>query len=269
MVSKTSPQKSQSVAELLQPIDVKTHPLVKITAVLCMGISTIFFPSLWLGASFLIIIIIVSLPCHLIKGIFKLFCGFGLPLVIMLVFIQGGFADGNKTLIVNILGFNLWLEGTLHALRITSAILVFLTSFYIFNSTTPPIIFVRSLQQIGVPQKVNYLILASLNVVPQMQRKMAIIKQAQAARGLSTRGNIIKRCKAFIPLLGPVVMSSLTDSLERGITLETRGFGLKGVRVTHLRKLPFRRRDFWLLLGTITFFIITIVLTVLWNEVWR
>ena len=34
------------------------------------------------------------------------------------------------------------------------------------------------------------------------------------------------------PLLGPVVMSSLTDAQERGMTLETRGFGIKGVKLT-------------------------------------
>ena len=54
---------------------------------------------------------------------------------------------------------------------------------------------------------------------------------------------VIARIKAYIPLLGPVVMSSLTDAQERGMTLETRGFGITGVKQTSYVKVSWNAAD--------------------------
>ena len=59
-----------------------------------------------------------------------------------------------------------------------------------------------------------------------MKRRMATIQEAQVARGLDMGGGIISRVRATVPLLGPVVMSSLADAEERSMTLETHGFHL-------------------------------------------
>ena len=120
----------------------------------------------------------------------------------------------------------------LYAAKVVVSLLVFLGSFYIMNKTTYVGAMVSALTSGGLSAKVGYLVLASLNVVPQMQRRMAVIQEAQSARGLDASGGVIARIKAYIPLLGPVVMSSLTDAQERGMTLETRGFGITGVKQT-------------------------------------
>ena len=105
--------------------------------------------------------------------------------------------------------------------------------------------------------------MASLNVVPQMQRRMAVIQEAQEARGVETGGTIFARVKAYIPLLGPVVMSSLTDAQERGMTLETRGFGMKGVKQTSYVEVRTTKRDKGVNIFLALFFIITVAVTVL------
>ena len=117
-------------------------------------------------------------------------------------------------------------------LKIVGTLLTFLGSFYLMSTTTYTGKLVAALTASGMNPKVGYLILASLNVVPQMQRRMSVIQEAQNARGVETKGTMMSRLKAYIPLLGPVVMSSLTDAQERGMTLETRGFGIKGVKPT-------------------------------------
>lgn len=105
---------------------------------------------------------------------------------------------------------------------------VFLGAFYLTNKTTHMGRLVAALTQIAVPSKIGYSILASLNVVPQIQRRIAVIEHSQHARGLETNGGLISRARIFLPLLGPVVLSFLTDSQERGMILETRGFGIRG-----------------------------------------
>ncbi len=109
----------------------------------------------------------------------------------------------------------------------------------------------------------GYLILASLNVVPQMQRKLKIIQEAQNARGVEISGKLISRMKAYIPLLGPVVMSSLTDAQERGMTLETRGFGVKGVKQTCLIQLTKSKADTILRVLLVLFFIVVVITTII------
>ncbi len=63
----------------------------------------------------------------------------------------------------------------------------------------------RSLRWGSAPRS-GYLVLASLNVVPRCNQRMAVIQEAQSARGLDASGGVIARIKAYIPLLGPVVM---------------------------------------------------------------
>ena len=54
-----------------------------------------------------------------------------------------------------------------------------------------------------------------------------MIADAQRSRGMETEGNMLVRIKAFLPLISPVVMSSLINTRERAIALEVRGFGRK------------------------------------------
>lgn len=221
----------------------RLNPLDKLAAVLCLGISVMVFPSLWFGVAILASLFIVSTVARLARPFATLMLSFGVPITIMLVFIQGGFSERNKTALAQIGPLTLGLEGTLYALRIILTVLVFLGSFYIMNKTTAPSKLVAALSSTGMPAKAGYLILSSLNVVPQMQRRMGIIQEAQAARGLSTGGGVISRMKAYVPLLGPVVMSSLSDAQERGMTLETRGFAIKGTRRTSYVEVPYTGRD--------------------------
>lgn len=76
----------------------------------------------------------------------------------------------------------------LYAAKVVVSLLVFLGSFYIMNKTTYVGAMVSALTSVGLSAKVGYLVLASLNVVPQMQRRMAVIQEAQSARGLDASG---------------------------------------------------------------------------------
>jgi energy-coupling factor transport system permease protein len=57
------------------------------------------------------------------------------------------------------------------------------------------------------------------------------IQQAQRARGLETEGSLLRRSRAYLPLMLPLVLSSLVATQERAMALEVRGFGMRVQRV--------------------------------------
>lgn len=239
------------------------NPMTKILAVFSLGLGTLIFPNSWLGLGVIVLLFFVAGSAKMLKEFAKIMFGFGIPITVMLMFIQGCYSPKNVTFIADFGFAKVGLEGVLYAAKIISTLLVFLGSFYIMNKTTYTGKLVAALTATGLPPKAGYLVLASLNVVPQMQRRMSVIQEAQSARGVETGGGIIARVKAYIPLLGPVVMSSLTDAQERGMTLETRGFGITGVKQTSYVEVTKSTADKVLKFILILFFAAVIVLTIL------
>lgn len=219
------------------------NPITKIITIFTLGISSMVWPDPCLGIAFIVVLFVVAIIARIVVPYVKLMFGFGIPMTLMLMFIQGLYSPSNKTFIADFGFAKLGLEGMIYAGRVVVTVLVFLGSFYIMNKTTYIGSMVAALTGIGLPAKIGYLVLASLNVVPQMQRRMSVISQAQSARGLKMSGSAIGRLRALIPLLGPVVLSSLTDAQERGMTLETRGFGINGVKRTSIVEVQWRVYD--------------------------
>ncbi|PLS25439.1 cobalt ABC transporter [Bifidobacterium imperatoris] len=210
----------------------RLNPITKIVAVFALGLCALAWPDFTLGLILVVLLFVAAVLARIQTDFAKIMFGFGIPVTIMLMFIQGLYSPKNHTVLMDFGFAQLGLEGVLYAAKVVVSLLVFLGSFYIMNKTTYVGSMVAALTSVGLSAKVGYLVLASLNVVPQMQRRMAVIQEAQSARGLDSSGGIISRIKAYVPLLGPVVMSSLTDAQERGMTLETRGFGIVGVKQT-------------------------------------
>lgn len=144
------------------------NPMTKILAVFSLGLGTLIFPNSWLGLAVIILLFFVAGNAKMLKDFAKIMFGFGIPITVMLMFIQGCYSPKNVTFIAD-LGFaKVGLEGVLYAAKIVSTLLVFLGSFYIMNKTTYTGKLVAALTASGLPPKAGYLVLASLNVVPQM-----------------------------------------------------------------------------------------------------
>lgn len=83
---------------------------------------------------------------------------------------------------------------------------------------------VSSLEKARIPKKVTFVISATIQLVPQMTKLSQTISDAQRARGIETEGSVLVRMKAFIPMMGPLVLTSIQQTDERVLTLEARGF---------------------------------------------
>lgn len=209
-------------------------PVVKYIGVLILGCSTIVFPYPILAYVICILLVFAAYKAEFLLPFLQFILKFGIPVLLMLLIIQGIFNPHNETVLFEIKTVRFYEEGFVFAFKIVGTLLVFLGSFWLASKTTDTGRMVAALERVGISGYVGYLILATLNVIPQMQNRMRIVKNAQNARGLETEGNILKRAKAFIPLIGPVIMSSLIDVQERGMTLELRGFTIKNIKKTRL-----------------------------------
>ena len=156
--------------------------------------------------------------------------------------IHGLFHQGNANVLFSIGPLRFYREGVLYACRIGLNILNMLLSFAILVLSTRPSELVEELEKKGFSRRFGYIINSVFQIIPQMMGTMSTITDAQRSRGMETEGSLLTRAKAFLPLISPVVMSSLINTRERAVALEVRGFGAKSKK-TYLADRPAHKGD--------------------------
>lgn len=212
----------------------RLHPLTKLSLTATFFALSIILPTFW---QVLGIYVIGTLPLaawgRVLTEYLKVSGRLMLPFAISLFLIQGFFAPGD-TVLLRLLGFTLTLEGILVAARFASRILVWLGSAVLLMISTRPDRLVTALIRIGVPHQLGYIVLTSLQIIPQMRSRAQTILDAQRSRGLETEGGLLSRFRALIPLVGPLLLSSIIDLDRRAIALEARGFKRSGRRTSYV-----------------------------------
>lgn len=113
----------------------------------------------------------------------------------------------------------------------------------------------------GASHRIAFVVLSAVQTVPRMQARAASILEAQQARGLSLEGSLIRRIRALVPLIGPVLLGSLVDVRERTFALEARGFGARPGRTAY-RVVADPPIDRWLRLGIVAGYVGVVVVAV-------
>ncbi len=91
----------------------------------------------------------------------------------------------------------------------------------------------RALEDSGMNHKATYVFISTLQMIDILGINSKTIMNAQRARGVETEGSLKTRMKAFFPSLVPLILGAITSSEERVLTLESKGFDVKGPK-THL-----------------------------------
>lgn len=204
----------------------KMHPYTKLLYVLAAIAVPLIGGKLWLFP----LIIAFSVALLISGGIFKKaipLIGFSLTIIIVIYIVQGLFYHQNETILVSIGKITVYREGFLYATKISFNIINMLLAFAVFVLTTSVTELVDELEKNGFSPKFGYVITSVFQILPQMMATKDTIVDAQKSRGMETEGKLITRIKAFIPLISPVVTSSLINTRERAVALEVRGFGRK------------------------------------------
>lgn len=151
--------------------------------------------------------------------------------LLTIVIIQGMFYATNTIEVFRIGPAVFYQEGLLYSLGIVLNVFNILLAICILIFTTKPSDMIESFIERGFSPQIGYVFISIFQIIPQMTATMGTITDAQRSRGMEVEGSLMVRIKAFLPLISPVVMSSLADTKERAVALEVRGFNSKNKKV--------------------------------------
>ena len=219
------------------------NPMTKV--VLAFSLVLIAFTSPWFWtplAIFILVIIPLTLIGKVAREYWRFFFKVILPTVLSLFIMQALFLPGESRIIFKIFGLEVTELSARLAFRNATRIAVMVSSFTILLLTTHPSELMSDLTRRGLPGQFAYVIISSLQIIPQMQAKAQTIISAQRSRGLDTQSSFLKRAGSLIPLVGPLVFGSLVEVEERAIAIEARGFTSTRSK-TSLHEIPDTKLD--------------------------
>ena len=241
----------------------KLYPLTKLYLALALIISAFIIPSHIYDYSMIIICgIIVSFENKLkiySKRIFlSLFWLFTAIFIIQSLFIPAGEVWLKFGFI------SVYKEGVMKAIGLTSKLTAIVSALTMLTLITPVKDFTLALEKKGLNPKAAFILMLTLQTIPEMKKQADVIMDSQKARGIETEGNVFVRAKALIPIFIPLVLSSIANTEERAITLESRGFSV-GEKRTILYDIKETKNDKIMKVILAIFIVLNIVWRVLWT----
>jgi energy-coupling factor transport system permease protein len=235
------------------------NPLTKLT--LALGIILIGFSSPWYWTpTFLLLFVIVPLCFfgQVAREFFRSALRVILPAWAFIFLMQAFFQPIGHIIIFKFFFLDVTQESLSYAFRISTRIAVMVSAFTLFLLTTHPSDLMSDLTRRGLPPQFAYVIISTLQILPQMQAKAQTIIAAQRSRGLDTESSFSKRAGSLIPLVGPLVFGSLVEVEERAIAIEARGFTSKKVKTSlhEIRDVILDKALRWMLILIVIIFII-------------
>ncbi|AMD95283.1 energy-coupling factor transporter transmembrane component T [Leptotrichia sp. oral taxon 847] len=238
------------------------YPLTKFYLAAVLLISAFILPNYIYGYLLIAICGIVAyfyekLGIYLKRVFFSLFF-----LTLIIFAVQGLMIPSND--IMAKFGFiTVYKTGIITAVRLTSKIAALVSTITMLTLISKAKEFTVALEKKGLNPKAAFILLLSLQMIPEMNRQANIILDSQKSRGVETEGNIFVRFKALIPVFIPLVLGSIVNTEERAITLEARGFSI-GKKRTILNELEETKNDKIVKIILAIFIILCVVWRILW-----
>lgn len=210
----------------------RLHPLSKLTLAGFVLVGGLALPGPWLSyLLFLVVLMPLALFGRVLKRLLNAAWRVVLPFAISVFLIQGFFWQGGPV-IIDLGLLSLKRDGVIFATTSVGRILMVVSSFLWFALTTRPDLLMTSLVQRGLPSNLAYIIVATIQIIPRFQQRAATIMDAQRSRGLETEGNFLQRVRGVLPLVVPLILSSLVDVEERALAVEARAFNHPGKKTS-------------------------------------
>ena len=240
----------------------KLYPLTKLYLALALIISAFIIPSHIYDYSMIIICGIIvffenKLKIYSKRIFLSLFWLFTAIFIIQSLFIPAGEVWLKFGFI------SVYKEGVMKAIGLTSKLTAIVSALTMLTLITSVKDFTLALEKKGLNPKAAFILMLTLQTIPEMKKQADVIMDSQKARGIETEGNVFVRAKALIPIFIPLVLSSIANTEERAITLEARGFSV-GEKRTILYDIEETKNDKIMKAILAIFIVLSIVWRVLW-----
>ena len=189
----------------------RLNPLTKATAASIETLAAFVAGGYVVPLAILFIAVIPSAIAAGVPGrLMRLSAALSLPIGISVALVST-FTRAGETVLFQIGPFDATLEGVDFAGQVIVRLLVLAAALALFGLTTEPRAFVVDLERRGLPPRLSFAAAATLEAIPLMVERALAIQAAQRARGLDTEGSLLARVRGVMPLVGPVIVSSLTE----------------------------------------------------------
>lgn len=218
------------------------YPSTKFAFIVLLILLSMFVPGYTFQYLILPFMFFISLFSSTAKSFILTFMK-SIFIVVLFIFIVQTFIMTNEDS-VKIWGFIYYSKiGLMNSLTMTSKIVAISSSIIWFFQVTSVKHIIYALEKSGVSSKVTFVIASTIQLIPQMLQLSKTITDAQKARGIETEGSMMNRIKAFIPMIGPLVLSSIQQTEERVLALESRAFSAK-TKKTMIYELKKQKIDY-------------------------
>ena len=238
------------------------YPLTKFYLAVSLLISAFILPNYIYGYLLILICGIIvyfygKLGIYLKRVFFSLFF-----LTLIIFAVQGLMIPSNE--VMEKFGFiTVYKAGIITAAKLTSKISALVSTVTMLTLVSKAKEFTVALEKKGLNSKAAFILLLSLQMIPEMKKQSDVIMDSQRSRGVETEGNVFVRFKALLPVFIPLVLGSIVNTEERAITLEARGFSI-GEKRTILNELKETKNDKIVKIILVIFLILCIAWRILW-----
>lgn len=205
------------------------NPLCKLIVVLCIGFTSMIMFRWQVGLPIFVIATLIAATTPIFKTYLKtvgvmLVLGCLLTVVIRLFIHLGD--DGPVAFYV--FGAAVPLSAVIGCLDLVFMIEGFLGIFLTFFLTTEMKDLCGSLERVGMSSTASFMVLSTFSSITSIKDKLETVRESQRARGIETEGGFITKVKSVLPVLFPVIISSMTGIEDKTLAMNARAFAAKG-----------------------------------------
>lgn len=217
----------------------RTNPVAKVFLALSICVATFLAQ----GYPMLLVLLAFTVAMGFSAGVgtrtLKLLAGFLVVGAIMLLVQTAVVRDGTSIFLwITDRGLDL---GCHVALRLLTFAMPLMVILWVTRPTDLANAFVEVLH---VPYKYAFTITTALRFVPIFSEEMDQIVEAQTARGVEyDSGNVFHRFRLMMPLMVPLLISSVSKADDTALAAEQRGFYLR-TRESSFKRYPLRALDY-------------------------
>lgn len=193
----------------------------------------------------LILALVSKIPREKLTGMF-----IGLAPVMVVYFVLNLWWVRGETVFFQLLpsnilgGYIVSLEGIVFSLGVIARFVLMVTSYRVLTLTTTVTDYVLGLVKLRLPKEFGVALSIGFSYIPVLVAQVSSIMDAQKARGwVFEYSNPIKRVRALIPTLFPVIMTSVRRGYNIAAAIESKGFG-NITRRTYMHELRFKSIDY-------------------------
>src|SRR5918912_4436376 len=165
------------------------NPVTKLAVAVGLTVVVFLLPNPWGPALIAVALLGVAAVAGFPGRVAKLAAILTVPLLVAVVLIQGLFYPGNETPLVDVGSVTIWAEGVSYGLLVFLRVFVVVCAVLIMVFSTYPKEMMVAFIDKGLSPKLAYVFMASLQFVPEMQRRGRGIIKGPQPRGPPLRGN--------------------------------------------------------------------------------